>query len=132
MKASKHVTVGELMTKSPHTVGVAETLAVAYKKMREHGLRHLPVLDGDRLAGVVTERDLYFLESMSGVALDVDLVSDAMSPHVCSAKPHDHLKDVARQMADNKYGCAVIIHHGAVVGIFTTTDALRYLAEVTP
>jgi acetoin utilization protein AcuB len=126
----RQTSIGELMTRCPHTIGSDQTLATAHKLMREHHLRHLPVLRGGRLVGVLTQRDLYFLETIAGVDLEIDKVADAMSPEVYTVTPEERLRDVARTMATRKLGCAVVVEKGQVVGIFTATDALRHLGEM--
>lgn len=125
----RQTSIGELMTRSPFTIGSDQTLATAHKIMREQGLRHLPVLRAGRLVGVLTQRDLYFLETISGIDLTIDTVADAMTPDVYAVAPTDRLPDVARTMADRKFGCAVVVEQGRVVGIFTATDALRHLGD---
>jgi acetoin utilization protein AcuB len=45
-------------------------------------------------------------------------------------RPDTPVDEVAREMADRRYGCAVVIEGGKVVGVFTTTDALRALSEL--
>ena len=60
----KPISVAELMTAAPHTIGSHETLEAAHRVMRKHSLRHLPVLRGGRLVGVLSQRDLYFVESL--------------------------------------------------------------------
>ncbi|MBX3197873.1 MAG: CBS domain-containing protein [Labilithrix sp.] len=117
------------MTPAPHTIGSDQKLALAHKVMREHRLRHLPVLRAGKLVGVLSERDLFFLETIAGVDIDIDAVSDAMSSDVYTAHPDDALRDVARTMAARRYGCAVVMDNGQLLGIFTATDALRHLAE---
>lgn len=117
------------MTPAPHTIGSEQKLALAHKIMRDRGLRHLPVLHAGKLVGVLSERDLYFLETVAGVDVDMDAVSDAMSTDVFTAGPDDSLRDVARMMFIHKYGCAVVTEGDRLLGIFTATDALRYLAD---
>lgn len=126
---SKH-RIRDVMTASPHTVGSDEKLSVAHVLMKEHDLRHLPVLRGDELIGILTQRDLYFIERMAGVDPKLDVVGDAMNPEVYTTTADAHVRDVAKEMAENRYGCAVVLEHGHVVGVFTTTDALRHLADV--
>jgi acetoin utilization protein AcuB len=122
--------IRHVMTPAPHTIGSDQKLTLAHKIMREHALRHLPVLRGGKLVGVLSERDLYFLESIAGVDAEIDAVSDAMSTEVYTADPDDTLRDVARVMFLRKYGCAVVVERDRLLGIFTATDALRYLADV--
>ncbi len=117
------------MAEAPHSVGSDQTLSVAHKIMREHHVRHLPVLRAGKLVGVLSERDLFFLESVAGVDIAIDSVTDAMVHDVYTVHPDDDLRDVARIMSDRKYGCAVVMENGRLIGIFTTTDALRHLAE---
>lgn len=121
-------TIGEVMTPSPLTIQRRETLAQAYDVMRENGLRHLPVLDGNTLVGVLSQRDSHFVEAFGGGRTPVEIVGQAMAPEVFSVAPRDRIADVARTMGDNRYGCAVVVDVGRVVGVFTATDALALLA----
>ena len=121
-------TIEQFMTRSPHTIGQDQSLAAAYRLMREHGIRHLPVLDGGRLAGVVSERDLLFIDKLCDVDHERAPVSEAMSQDVYAVTPRASLLDVAHEMAEHKYGSAVIMDGTRVVGVFTTVDALRALA----
>jgi acetoin utilization protein AcuB len=123
------VTLADVMTQSPHTVGSDQKLELAHAMMREHKLRHLPVLQGGKLVGVLSQRDIYFVESLGGFDESVDKVVEAMASEVYTVAPGDRLADVARTMAERKSGCAVVVDRGHVVGIFTATDALGLLAE---
>jgi acetoin utilization protein AcuB len=132
-KAPEHrkavsLTVQDVMTPQPLTIGRGESLATAREMMQVHRCRHLPVLEHGELVGVMTERDLYLLETVAGLDLAGDDVSDAMTTDAYAVPPDAPLSEVARQMATERYGCAVVIERGRVIGIFTTTDALRVLA----
>jgi acetoin utilization protein AcuB len=118
------------MTTSPHSIGVEQPLARAHKFMQEHGIRHLPVLHGGKLVGMLSDRDLHLVESLSGVDAEKVLVSEAMSSTVYSVAPELPLDEVVSTMAEHKYGSAVVMHNEKVVGIFTTVDACRTLAEL--
>ena len=72
--------VYKYMTPSPHSIGRDQTLATAHRLMRKNGIRHLPVLDGGVLVGLVSERDLRFIETLQEVDLGVVRVEEAMSP----------------------------------------------------
>jgi acetoin utilization protein AcuB len=54
-----------------------------------------------------------------------------MTEPVYSVGPDAHLDTVARTMAEHKYGCAVVLYKGKLLGVFTTTDALRALADLS-
>ena len=76
---SRTTKIRQVMTLSPHTIGSDQKLTLAHKMMREYHLRHLPVLRAGELVGVLSERDLFFLESVAGVDVDIDAVSEAMT-----------------------------------------------------
>lgn len=114
------------MTPCPLTIQRDATIATAGELMKRYGIRHLPVLDGPDLVGVVSDRDLTVAERVgpAGVA-----IGDIMSPEPYVAVPSTPLAEVADEMARQKYGAAVIIDRGNVVGVFTVIDALRAIAE---
>jgi acetoin utilization protein AcuB len=125
------VTVEQFMTRCPYTIGQEQTLATARKLMNQHRIRHLPVLHGGRLSGLLSQRDLYFLESLAGVDSEEVEVSEAMSAEVYTTTPRTSLKEVAERMAEHKYGAAVVVDdNGNVVGVFTAIDALATLSSL--
>jgi CBS domain-containing protein len=123
------MTMADVMTPQPHTIGREQTLEVAHRMMRDNGVRHLPVLERGELVGVLTQRDLYFLETINGVKLEEDVVSDAMSADSYVVAPGDPLPKVAATMANRRLGCAVVVERGRVIGIFTAMDALGLLGR---
>jgi acetoin utilization protein AcuB len=125
-------TAGAFMTPQPLTIGRRESLATAHRMMRTNRVRHLPVLEHGELVGIVTLRDLYFLETIRGVDLDDDTVEDAMTPDAYAVTPEVSISAVARHMAKSRIGCAVVMERGRVAGIFTATDALRMVGDLAP
>ncbi len=128
--ARHHRTVQEFMSVAPVVVASDRTLAEAHRLMRERSIRHLPVVDQGRLVGVVSQRDLFLLETLKGVDPGTELVREAMAPDPYAVPPDAPLERVAAEMADRKYGSAVVVDRGSVIGLFTTVDALRALASV--
>lgn len=122
--------VSKYMTTSPHSIGVEQTLARAHAMMREYAIRHLPVLHGGKLVGILTDRDVRLLESFTDVDPATTSVEEAMSSVVHSVGPDAPLDEVVATMAEHKYGSSVVIQNGKVVGIFTTVDVCRALAEL--
>ena len=118
----------ELMTPRPKTIGREQTLAKAKATMTELGVRHLPVLHGGRIEGILSSRDIALLERLPRVDSEVMTVEEAMSGEPYVVAPDAKLRDVARTMAKHKYGAVVVMDGPEVVGIFTTIDALRLLA----
>lgn len=117
------------MTPTPHSVGREQPLSLAHERMREYGVRHLPVLDGGKLAGILSQRDALLVETLREVDPATTPVEEAMSTDVYVVAPNTPLKEVAKAMADHKYGCAVVVEGNHVLGIFTTIDALRALVS---
>jgi len=124
------LTIKQKMTPSPHSIGMEQSLSVAHEMMSTHELRHLPVLSGGKLVGLLSERDLYYLESVAGIDTTKERVEQGMSQDVYCASPEAKVEDVIREMTEHRYGCAVVVEGAKVVGIFTTTDALRLLADM--
>jgi len=118
------------MTPSPHTIGRAQPLEVAQEMMLTHHIRHLPVLDGGALVGILSERDVRLVESIAGTDAKTTLVEEAMTPEPYMVAADAPLRDVVEEMIAHKYGCAVVMERGHVVGIFTTIDALRALRDL--
>lgn len=118
------------MTTSPHSIGVDQPLSRAHTVMREHGIRHLPVLTGGKLVGMLTDRDLHLVETLKDVDPQKVTVEEAMSTMVYAITPETPLDVVVSTMAEHKYGSAVVMQNEKVVGIFTTVDVCRTLAEL--
>jgi acetoin utilization protein AcuB len=122
-----HASINQFMTPDPHCIGRHQMLSSAHELMRKHRVRHLPVLDGGRLVGILSQRDLFFVETLRDVDPGKVCVEEAMSSNVYAVSPDRALGEVAAKMVETKYGCAVVTREQSVVGIFTTNDALRVI-----
>ncbi|MCO5143343.1 MAG: CBS domain-containing protein [Oligoflexia bacterium] len=121
--------IEKYMTPMPHSINSEVDLNAAKNIMREYGIRHLPVQKGGKLVGVLTDRDLKLASTFDKVGNFT--VEDAMTPDPFTVDPAAPLNEVVRDMAEKKFGCAVITQtNGKVVGIFTATDGLRSLGEI--
>ena len=128
MKRSGAPRVRDFMTPVPISVQPGCSTREARALMHEKEIRHLLVKRGSRLLGLVSERNL---EALTGALLDQLTVADVMTPRPYAVSPAARLADVASVMAKAKYGSAVVRRRdGRVVGIFTTVDACRALAEL--
>lgn len=109
------------------------TLQDAYRTMREKGIRHLPVVEGDVLVGVITDRDLRLATSALAPAPfpPESQVSAAMSRTLQTADPLDPVEDAARIMRARKIGCLPILDEGRLIGIITGLDLLDALIRMT-
>ena len=115
------------MTVMPHTIGLDIAVEKAKAMMTEFGIRHLPVLDGGRLVGMITDRDIKLAASLGDGKANVE---DVMAPDPFVVDPSASLAAVVDEMAEKKLGSAIVQQsNGTVVGIFTAIDGLRVLSE---
>lgn len=123
-------TIMKYMSTSPHSIGTDQTVATAMDFMKEHHIRHLPILKGGRLEGVVSDRDLKMYTSLTGADPESDTVGQVLDRDVYVVSPAAALDEVAATMAEKKLGSAVVMDNHKVVGIFTVVDALKALSEL--
>ncbi len=123
-------TIQKYMTAVPHTIGSEQTLKKAHEVMREFRIRHLPVLKGGKLVGVLTDRDLALVESLKDVNPEQVPVEDACTPEPYIVSPEAHLDEVCHEMARHKYGCVLVVDNHKLVGLFTWVDALNAFSEL--
>ena len=127
----KDMLVSQYMTEQPHTIGYDRPIENAQKMMREHRIRHLPVLKAGELVGVLTDRDINLVLKFETPAATQMNVEEACtySPFVTTAdKP---LSQVVSEMRERKIGSTVVVDKDKkVVGIFTDIDAMRALADL--
>jgi acetoin utilization protein AcuB len=118
------------MTPSPLTIAGDRSLAAARELMVAHDVRHLPVLAAGHLVGLLSERDLFLVESLPGVDPGAVRVEEAMVQDVFKVAPDDAIAEVVEIMIERKVGSAVVMEADHVVGVFTTMDALVALHEL--
>ena len=123
-------TIQKYMTTQPHSIGQDQPMAVALTMMRDLKIRHLPVLTGGKLVGLLSDRDLNLIETLRDVDPHKVTVEDAMTSNPYAVTPEAPLDEVVAEMAEHKYGCAVVMSSNRLVGIFTTVDACRSFAEL--
>lgn len=122
--------VRDHMTHLPVEAERCETLADAEAVMAQHGIRHLPVMSGSKLLGIVTDRDILTARMRLGESADVQLLEDVCRIEVLTVSSIAPTDIVVDQMLDLKVDGAVVVDGGFVVGVFTTSDALRLLRDL--
>lgn len=129
MSRSRHP-ISHYMSASVHSIGRDQPLEVAHEQMQKHGIRHLPVLEGGKIVGLVSQRDLYLTEALEPIDLSKVRVEEAMTQEPFLVTRNASLESVAATMAERKLGCAIVTEDDKVVGLFTTVDALRALSTI--
>jgi len=122
--------ISKYMTTTPVTVPGDTTLAEVAEIMKKNSIRHLPVVDVGKLLGVLSDRDVKFVESFPDVDPKRITAQEAMTGDPYHVTPDTPVDEVAGTMAERRYGSAMIVQNGHVVGIFTTVDACHCLADL--
>jgi CBS domain-containing protein len=140
MKNGKEGVAREIMMGSPVTLTPDDTLDLANDVISLGRIRHIPVMDGGQLVGLLSERDLigaaanriFGLKQKSRSALlKAELIKNVMKKRVVTVAPETPIKELASLMAEKKIGCVPVVDNGTLVGLITTTNVLRYLEEIT-
>ena len=131
--------VGNYMTPEPVTISENESMGEALMLMRRHQIRHLPVVNGSILVGIVTDRDLRRASPslLSGIAeeryqevLDGTSVARIMTREPFTVRLDTDLGEAVGVLVEKKLGSLPVVNGAELVGIFTEVDALRVLLEV--
>ncbi len=125
--------VREVMHVEPVIVAPETSLESAYAVMIERHIRHLPVVAGGRVVGVVTDRDLRLATSRLAAEpfAPGTAVEAVMSYPVQTAHPLDPIESAARVMRELKIGCLPVLDGPALAGIVTGVDILDALLKLT-
>ena len=117
------------------------SLAAARRLMRQQRIRHLPVVSGMRLVGIVTDRDLRDAAPSAATTLsqgevayqmDTTPVETCMTTDVATVRRDDSMVQAARILLDRRFGCVPVVEDQRLVGMLTDTDCLRvFLASAT-
>jgi CBS domain-containing protein len=132
--------VGEHMSKTVVTGKPTDHVMPTFHLMKEKHIRHLPIMEGGKLVGLISERDLrrtYGKEIAANLARDepnLDLpihysLGDAMSRIVQTIDQKSTLAEAARRMVVGKIGALLVTENEDLLGIITETDLLRAFVE---
>jgi len=126
--------VADLMTVRPITTDPYTPVLEARQLMLHKRIRHLLVVDGPKIAGIVTDRDIRLNLPSPATSLSVweinyllarMTVASVMTRDIVTIGPLQDAKEAARLMLDRKIGALPVIDGEVVVGIITETDLLR-------
>ena len=133
--------VRDLMTAVPITVAPGLSVIEARQKMAEHRIRHLLVVENERLMGIVTDRDIRLNLASPATSLSVWemnyllarlTVGEVMTKTVVIVEPDRDAGSAARILVDDKIGALPVVDRGRVVGIVTESDFVRAFADEAP
>ena len=133
------MTIAKIMTPTPVMVEPKAPLREVRRLMAEHGIRHVPVVSGEGLVGIVSDRDVQEAlpspadpREATGFAAAMDRIAvwDVMVEQVITVTPRTPVAEAAQLLTDHKIGCLPVMEAGRLVGIVTETDMLRAFAAL--
>src|SRR4030066_731392 len=116
-----------------------DRMTTAKKILREKNIRHLPVVDGKKLIGLVSNMDIRKAEASPATSLEIHelhylldklTVGEIMTRNVITLSPDISVEEAATLLHDNKIGCLPVIEDGNLVGIITENDVMEILIDV--
>ncbi len=131
--------VRKKMKKDLITITKEERMTTAKKILQEKNIRHLPVVEGKKLIGLVTNMDIRKAEASPATSLEIRelhylldkiKVSEIMTRNVLTVHPDTSVEEAATLIHDNKIGCLPVIEDGNLVGIITENDVMEIFIQV--
>ena len=125
--------VKDIMVKEVATLDVDDELSLANDIMRLGRIRHLPVVSGDDVVGIVSERDLFRSSLAQALGygnkdtrevMKTLHIKDVMMKQVVTVSPDMHLRDAVALMVERKIGCLPVVQDKKLLGLITETDVL--------
>lgn len=125
--------INEIMKKDVVYVSPGTKLNEAYILLQENNIRHLPVIENQKLVGIISDRDLRFVTSkLSENPFDPGSeIKNIMNHPVKTVHPSDPVETATQIMRENKIGCLPVVEENRLVGIVTNTDLLDALLLLT-
>lgn len=130
--------VQEVMVRDVATLDVDDELSLANDIMKLGRIRHLPVVSGKKLVGILSERDLFrssLLEALghepakTREVMKAVRIQDIMVKTVITIGPEAHIREAVKLMLTHKIGCVPVVAGGELLGLITETDILRLYLE---
>jgi len=130
--------VRHFMSTPVFTVSASDRCARVLGEFRRRQIRRAPVLDGNRIVGLVSERDLLMKwdgtspapRTHAAETVHPGVVGDVMSPQIRTIRPNDHLELAARTMLQHKISCLLVVEAHKLKGIITESDIFRALTGI--
>ncbi|MFN4123459.1 MAG: CBS domain-containing protein [Flavobacteriales bacterium] len=134
----KREPVSHIMTKDVFTVAEKDKLQDAVNIIRKNKIRHLPVLKGNEVSGIISRTDLNRLtfgalfenqEGADEAILDMLSIPQVMTSKLRTVSPSDSIKEVAEIFSKEEFHALPVVENGVLKGIVTTTDVIAYMLD---
>jgi CBS domain-containing membrane protein len=131
------VQVSTIMSTNLIKLNATDTLAKAEQLFRENKIRHIPVMDGNKIIGMLSYTDLLrisFAETLDEEDQMIDVtiyevfsIEQVMAKNLVCIRPDTLIKEAAEILATREFHALPVVESDLLVGIVTTTDLIRYL-----
>ena len=131
--------VTTIMTENVITLKRKDSLETAEKLFKKHHIRHIPVVSGDVIIGMLSYTDLLRISFADSVYDDDDhvdsivynmfTIEQVMVKKIVSVNPSNSIKEVAEILAKSEFHALPVVDKNVLVGIVTTTDLINYLLK---
>jgi len=133
------VPVSKIMTKKLVTLTTKDDLVTAERLFKKHHIRHIPVVDGSSIVGILSYTDLLRIsfadavdeheEYVDTIVYNMFTIPQVMVNDVVSVASKTSIRDVARFLSKKEFHALPVVDNGKLVGIVTTTDLINYLLQ---
>ena len=135
----KRVPVSEIMSRELITISPKDDLYTAEELFKKNRIRHIPVVQGNEILGILSYTDLLRISFADALGPDEDevetivynmfTIEQVMAKNVISVPSTATIKQVSEFLAEQEFHALPVVDQGKLVGIVTTTDLIRYLVE---
>lgn len=133
------VPISKIMTRKLVTLSPQDDLVTAERLFKKHHLRHIPVVEGNTIKGMLSYTDLLRIsfadavdeheEYVDTIVYNMFTIPQVMVSDVVTVSSTTSIKDVARFLSKKEFHALPVVDNGKIVGIVTTTDLINYLLE---
>ena len=138
MSLPDRIPVSSIMTTQLVVLNTTDSLERAEHLFKKHHIRHIPVIEGEqKIVGMLSLTDLLRIsfadgayedeEEIETVVYEMFSLPQVMAKNVKTVTPETTIKEVAELLAKEEFHALPVVEHGALVGIVTTTDLIKYL-----
>lgn len=135
------VSVSEIMTKNIHRVSLSDDLSTAESLMKKNHIRHLPVVENERIVGMLSLNDLLRIsfadavgadgEDLESTVYDMFSIEQVMTRKVKCIDSKNTVSQAAKLFLENEFHALPVVDDDCLTGIVTTTDVIRYYLNKT-
>jgi CBS domain-containing protein len=139
IKMKKQVPVSTIMTKNVIKLNLTDDLTKAEMLFKKHHIRHIPVVNSNKIIGMLSYTDLLRISFVDAVDDDDEVVDvtvynmftveQVMAKKLVTVAPETTIKEVAEILSSREFHALPVVEGDLLVGIVTTTDIIKYLLD---